>query len=60
MTTTFPFLPLGVLTGGLLSAWIVQLGMTAYAGYMVRHFGIVGNKDQAGEVFVFSLLAHAM
>ncbi|CAB1108589.1 unnamed protein product [Ectocarpus sp. CCAP 1310/34] len=49
---SFPFMPMAVLTVGLLSAWIVQLGVIAYAGYMVRHLGIVEDKDQAGEFLV--------
>lgn len=41
---------MAVLTLGFFSAWIVQLNMVPYVGYMVANLGIVDNKDEAGKV----------
>lgn len=45
----FPVLPVMVLVVSLLSAWIVELSLSSYAGYMVEFVGIVEDKDEAGE-----------
>lgn len=45
---SFPVLPMMVLVVSMLSAWIVELSLSSYAGYMVEFLGVVEDKDKAG------------